>query len=235
MSSQQNRQEEILVLYGSQTGNSEQAAETLSTLIPTKLSTSSVTVTSKHMQLDDFLEQRDAEWTSIIVIITSSYGVGQAPLGCYKFRSLCNHINSQQGSDSILQGIAFAMLGLGDSKFTTFFENPTQIHKALRMAGASHIGPLGKADASGDQLKVIDEWIQGIIPVLADAVKNVKSDEEQREKLKAAKKKTLSICYEIFDEFKFISKNDERSTVDMLMKSAILVAILAILFMLFGT
>ena len=31
------------------------------------------------MQLDDFLELERAPWTRLVVIITSSYGVGQAP------------------------------------------------------------------------------------------------------------------------------------------------------------
>jgi sulfite reductase alpha subunit-like flavoprotein len=209
-------EEEILVLFGSQTGNSEQAAETLSQAISNEISIPSVLVTSSYMQLDDFLELHHAKWTSIVVIITSSYGVGQAPLGCYKFRRLCDHIMKNTTShNTLFDGITFAMLGLGDSKYTTFFQNPTRIHSALCAAGASHIGPLGVADASStDQAKQISDWIQTIIPILTEAVRENKRFEKQqhqqqrqqkqhmqREKLKLAQEQTIRICQEVIPDY----------------------------------
>ena len=49
------------MLYGSQTGNSEQAAIDLAEKAPAKLSNDEVAVTARHMQLDDFLEKDEAE------------------------------------------------------------------------------------------------------------------------------------------------------------------------------
>ena len=76
-STNNNTTEEVLVLYGSQTGNSEGAAQEICSLIPTKLSST----TSRVMHLDDFLEVEKAKWTKLVVIVCSSYGVGQAPIG----------------------------------------------------------------------------------------------------------------------------------------------------------
>jgi len=115
--------------------------------------------------------------------------------------------------NTLFDGITFAMLGLGDSKYTTFFQNPTRIHSALCAAGASHIGPLGVADASStDQAKQISDWIQTIIPTLTEAVREKKRFEKQqhhhqqqqhiqREKLKLAQEQTIRICQEVIPDY----------------------------------
>jgi sulfite reductase alpha subunit-like flavoprotein len=61
----------IPVLYGSQTGNSEGAAQNFASSLPKNLSTSSLTVTSAAIELDDFLEKSKATWTPLCVIICS--------------------------------------------------------------------------------------------------------------------------------------------------------------------
>jgi sulfite reductase alpha subunit-like flavoprotein len=251
----------ILILYGSQTGNAEQAArdfqqqcrQQLSQQIQTLLQeqqeqreqqeqqqeqlvdsnknkntskTTTVTTTTTTivdtdspsnnwihelepicMSLDDFLEVRYGRWTRMVVIFVSSYGVGGPPLGCYRFRELCDYwlqhppppppqlqlhplqpagtkdakddngpatTTTTTGTTSNLQllsGIHYAICGLGDSKYTTYFQNPTVIDTALRHVGAQRIGPLGQADAAGgihhptrkkEQGTVIQEWIQDI-------------------------------------------------------------------------
>jgi sulfite reductase alpha subunit-like flavoprotein len=79
------------------------------------------------MHLDDFLELEYGKWTQLIIIVCSSYGVGQAPLGARKFREFCDEIlkrhrdgNGEGENDDTkviptLRGVYFALLGLGDS------------------------------------------------------------------------------------------------------------------------
>lgn len=197
------RIEKVFVLYASQTGNSEQAAKELCTLLPVRLSpnrikeivgtSESIRVEAETMQLDDFLEIEHAPWTRLTVIVMSSYGVGQAPLGGYRFRELCDAMVDQH-EDSLLDGLSFALLGLGDSKFTTFFHNPTKTNEALTLAGAKRVGVLGKADASGDQLGSIASWIDKIWPELARVVAQPPLREGHLEEVQ---RKTLHICYKI--------------------------------------
>lgn len=161
MSSHVDEKEEILVLYASQTGNSEQAAIDVSEQIPERLGADRFS--SRHMQLDDFLELERAPWTRVVVIVTSSYGVGGAPLGGYRFRALCDHVlDHPDECANLLKGVSYALLGLGDSGYTTFFENPTTFDRALRAAGAVRFGALGKADAAGEgeaeQSRVVQRW-----------------------------------------------------------------------------
>lgn len=211
--------EEVLVLYGSQTGNSEAAAEQISSLIPSKLSTSNATLTSRCLHLDDFLELEHAKWTRLVIIVCSSYGVGQAPIGARKFRELCDTILERYGydddvvddtytnskADKILTGVTYALLGLGDSHYTTFFRNPTTIENALSIAGATRVGDLGKADASGtgemEQSKVIERWINSIWGDL-QTVLDVPMTNEVELKLKKAHEHTWKLCLELYKEWK---------------------------------
>ena len=196
-------EEEVLVLYGSQTGNSEGAAQEICSLIPTKLSST----TSRVMHLDDFLEVEKAKWTKLVVIVCSSYGVGQAPIGARNFRRLCDEILSRSNEDkslNFLNGVHFALLGLGDSHYTTYFQNPTTIHKALTSVGAVHVGELGKADASGtdnmEQSKVIERWITNIWKdlnkVIATTTDTAAAD------LDKARDETWGLCLDLFPDWK---------------------------------
>lgn len=202
--------EEILVLFGSQTGNSEAAAHEICSIIPERLSPSSSRVTSRVMHLDDFLELEEAGWTRLVVIVCSSYGVGQAPIGARKFREFCDEIlrrrddgKEEKGSAPSLEGVTFALLGLGDSHYSTYFRNPTTIHDALTAAGARRAGELGKADASGtgdmEQSKVIERWIEGIWDELAKVLSSKPPD---RQVLDRARDTTWGFCLEIFPEWK---------------------------------
>ena len=216
-----NDTEEILVLYGSQTGNSESAAEQIHAAIPTKLPTTSskdgkccTTTTARLMHLDDFLELECGKWTRLIIIVCSSYGVGQAPLGARKFREFCDeilkrHRDGEGENDDTkvipsLRGVNFALLGLGDSHYSTYFKNPTTIHDALLVMGAKRVGEIGKADAGGtghmEQSKVIERWIENIWAELDDVVMSTPS--ANTTDLDQARKETWDFCLEIFPDWK---------------------------------
>jgi len=216
--------EEILVLYGSQTGNSESAAEQIQNLVPFRL-LHPAPCRARCMQLDDFLEFENAKWTRLVIIVCSSYGVGQAPLGARKFRECCDAIleeeqkqqhsnenNSDKNTDKekekkFLKGVSFALLGLGDSHYTTFFQNPTAIHDAMTAVGATRVGELGKADASGtgemDQSKVIERWIEGIWDDLAKIIATERSPNQQD--MEGASEATMALCFKLFPEWKAAS------------------------------
>ena len=236
------RTEKVYVLYGSQTGNSEERAKELCSQVATQLSPKAIqkmtgtsdliTVEPVHMQLDDFLEIEKCAWTRLVVIVTSSYGVGQAPLGCYRFRDLCDAwCDSYRGQSNVkvLDGISFALCGLGDSKYTTYFQNPAKIDEAMQLVGAKRVGPLGKADASGtgnnEQLKVVEQWIASIWPHLAAAVVAAPLSEER---LKESQMTTVELCRKINPEFEFDDGSSKRLAIPPALILAILVAFAAV-------
>jgi len=214
---------EIPILFGSQTGNSKGAAEDLAKNLPSRLSTPTLTIKSRAICLDDFLElnlvspsynptsssskveaKKHGSMPPIFCIICSSYGVGQAPLGAYNFRELCDNIINDQDDklSSLFDGCHYALLGLGDSKYSTFFLNPIALDGGLSKAGARRVGRLGKADASGKektQAKVVEEWCEAIVSDLKLVLKErqmKQSNDEESKSLYQTAGKILSFCKE---------------------------------------
>ena len=220
MSTTTARTEEVLVLYASQLGTSEKAAKSFAEEMTTELSPQAIqsltdnndesleiTVVPTVMTLDEFLEVKGgAAWTRLVIIFVSSYGMGASPQGGHRFRDLCeewkdqhenNNTDDDNGPEKILKGLNFAMCGLGNSSFRTFFENPTVIHDGLQAAGATRVGPLGKADANkrGDdesQAAVIAKWKQEIWKPLAEVLVQESLSEEV---LKEMQDKTNAIKF----------------------------------------
>ena len=197
------------------------------------------------MQMDDFLELHGAPWTRITILFTSSYGVGQAPLGGYRFRELCDawmdldddddDDDDGDGKDNKtdqrhpLRGLSYALCGLGDSKYTTYFQNPTRIDEAMRRVGAKRIGTVGKANASGtgenEQGLVIQRWMEDVWEPLAaaivsgggdddddddddddsnnndDTTQQQQKQQQQQQRLANARASTVALCRKINPDF----------------------------------
>jgi sulfite reductase alpha subunit-like flavoprotein len=223
----------IWILFASQTGNSEQAARSIAELLPEFVASGKNDNNNDEdnhgwygqvMQLDDFLELEHAPWTPIVILCLSSYGAGQAPMGGHRFREFCDYIvenhdnsnahDSHKPQTRLLEGIKFALLGLGDSKYTTFFDNPKQTLRALDLAGATIIGSVGKADASNQQLEAIETWISNLWKPLKEALQAVdesnnknNNNEITEERILEWQTGTCQICAKINPDFKLPSSS----------------------------
>lgn len=209
------RVEPIYVLSGSQMGGTEDQAEAFCNelkeiLTPSKLqeltgcknnnNTSNITIEPTRIDLDDFLEDRKAAWTRIVIIFVSSYGIGGPPLGSKKFRNLCESIiddpsNKEQYSD-LLKGIHFALCGFGKSSYKTYFENPQIIYDTMKLMGATPIGILGKIDGCQsieENIKDINNWKQELWKPLAKVIVEEKPLSE--ETLQEIQNRTNAIKY----------------------------------------
>jgi sulfite reductase alpha subunit-like flavoprotein len=184
--------EPLYVLYGSQMGNSEQYAKLFCSKLKKKYTPAffqeqglptNIQVETSCIQLDDFLEMKHAAFTKCVVIFVSSYGVGQAPLGAYRFRELCDTFSDDKDSTygSALQGLKYAICGLGDSTYTTYMKNPTSIDAGLTAAGGQRIGAMAQADADGmretGQDATIRRWVEDLWVPLAKAMCSASDDE----------------------------------------------------------
>jgi sulfite reductase alpha subunit-like flavoprotein len=200
------------------------ASKAATTTDTTTASTTNTTIIIEPvcMQLDDFLEIEHSQWTQFFIIFVSSYGVGQAPMGSIRFRELADYwlnnttstgssssnttdnvvVNDKSSSSlqSLLNGTYYAMCGLGDSKYTTYFNNPNTINTALQHVGSQRIGVLGKADASSTginnkQFDIIEHWIDTIWDDLAVAI--VSKPQLSKEQLQLMQVNTMKICQQI--------------------------------------
>mmetsp|Transcript_20070 Transcript_20070/g.43677 ORF Transcript_20070/g.43677 Transcript_20070/m.43677 type:complete len:268 (-) Transcript_20070:33-836(-) len=259
MSDDSLRKEPVFVLYGSQTGNSEQAAEDFSKQMEEKFTPSyfkdlglePVRVETTCIQLDDFLDYKHAAFTKTMVVFVSSYGVGQAPIGSYKFRSFVEELISRteggkaEANDAtvLLEGLKYALCGLGDSRYTTYLVNPTTIDKGLTVAGATRIGAMGKADAKqigeNSQENVIAKWKEEMWIPLAKSIaavtvdENKNSEEAKTDIMKEMQAATIPILMKIDPDYTPPKEFGGRSAGAIptnLLLVAIIMAVIATLF-----
>jgi sulfite reductase alpha subunit-like flavoprotein len=183
------QQEEVLVLYGSHSGTSEQAAMDFAERVKDCVKAEGVTAVPIVMELDDFLKK--AEWRRLVVIFVSSFGKGGAPRGARKFRQLCDawihEYKEIPEKKQHLSGVRFFLCGQGDSKYSTFQENPNKAVEALSLAGAELIGKKGESDASGtEQQKEIDDWIESVWTPFSEALSQEPLSEDHFQGMQAA-------------------------------------------------
>jgi|AntRauTorckE5430_2_1112549.scaffolds.fasta_scaffold00750_6 sulfite reductase alpha subunit-like flavoprotein len=123
---------------------------------------------------------------------------------------MCDLILENDAYKGKFKGLKYALLGLGDSKYTTFFLNPTALDSAMSKAGAERVGSLGKADASGTgdkvQLSVIEDWSKNIIMDLKRVVKELDGLDgaewdKKEEELEIVRNNTGDLCKLIYEDW----------------------------------
>jgi sulfite reductase alpha subunit-like flavoprotein len=180
------REEEVLVLFGSQRGTAERMAAAIAERLPRELSPESIqartgtdeviTVVPKLVALDDFL-QDGCRWTRIVIVVVSSFGVGGAPMNARVFRRACeewiSELKDGRRPDRFLEGLQFALLGYGDRHYKTYQRNPMVIEEALTLAGGRIIGTRGESDADLDEevnQKAVCRWVESLWSHLAECL-----------------------------------------------------------------
>lgn len=236
----------ILVLFGSQTGNAEQAAQDFcrsctsahvydsycSNIGSSGANVRVIPIVTKCMSLDDFLETNHCQFHSstILILFVSSYGVGGPPLGCYRFRDVCDCImECQQQNEStdptenshlkndvtkvLVQNLSFqnlisyAICGLGDSRYTTYMNNPKVIDETLRdCLHATPLCDMGQADASSkskvQQSDVIAHWIDQLWSPLSMVIYDDPNRTKQKEeRLQQLQQQLVQLCQAIIPDY----------------------------------
>uniref|UniRef100_F1KY31 Methionine synthase reductase n=1 Tax=Ascaris suum TaxID=6253 RepID=F1KY31_ASCSU len=148
---------EVLVLYGSQTGQSEAIAK----IIEERCIRLDLRV--KLFVLNDYEKKYWIEKERLVVIVCSSTGDGDPPDNADRF---VRRISRRIFDDSFLQHTEFALLGLGDSNFSTFQGTPRNIEKHLLRLGAKKFVETGVADDQIGLELVVEPWIQRLLEAL---------------------------------------------------------------------
>ncbi|RKF61463.1 NADPH-dependent diflavin oxidoreductase 1 [Erysiphe neolycopersici] len=125
-----------LVLYGSETGNSEDVAYQLSNILERLHFTTRVSEMN-FIHINDLLK------FSIVLLTVSTTGQGEFPKNAQIFwKSLLR----KSLSKDYLNHVLFTTFGLGDSSYAQFNYSARKLHKRLLQLGAIEIFPAGEAD-----------------------------------------------------------------------------------------
>jgi len=132
----------LTIVYGSQTGNAKRAAEALLAEAGTRR------LRARLLRADAYPLAELKRETQLVVVI-STQGDGDPPDDA---RGFVEHLLGRRAPK--LDGLRFAVLGLGDSSYAKFCEIGRLIDARLAELGGTRLGALGEADVDIDTVAV---------------------------------------------------------------------------------
>ncbi|EYB98389.1 hypothetical protein Y032_0131g1595 [Ancylostoma ceylanicum] len=138
-------QGDFVILYGSHTGQAESIAKLI------KERAEIVGLQPRLYTLDENEKQFHLEKEPFAVIVVSSTGDGDAPENAARF---VRRLMRKSLKRNLLEDLDYALLGLGDSNYSTFQGVPKKIDTQLKYLGATPIIETGHAD---DQVGLVTE------------------------------------------------------------------------------
>ena len=151
----------IQILYGSQTGNSEDIASSLHGRCQEDLGVTDIDCGTLDSIKNDINELKQN--VSLVIVVCSTTGNGDAPenaLGFWravKIRSLAKNT---------LEGLRFCVLGLGDTNYDKFCHMGKSIDARFAELGAERVLPLGCADEATGLEEVVDPWLDSCVEMI---------------------------------------------------------------------
>ncbi|WP_138464269.1 flavodoxin domain-containing protein [Poseidonocella sp. HB161398] len=146
------------ILFGTESGNSEMAADDIADVLRA----------AGHDAEIVPMEEADGSTlvgTGFAVIITSTYGEGELPETAQPFHDML----ASERPD--LSGLRFAAFGLGDSTYETYGNGIDILAALLKDLGATQVGETGRHDAARTEplADTCTSWAEAVLPATAIA------------------------------------------------------------------
>lgn len=153
---------DVHVLYGTETGNAEEIAETFET----KLKSQNLNV---HLwDMDDFPRDSLPE-VEHLFIICSTQGVGEPPINAL---DLYDYLHGEDAPQ--LDNVNYAVLALGDQDFPDFCQAGKDFDHILNQLGAKRLAE--RVDCDFDYEETAEQWISNMLELLTQASSNTNED-----------------------------------------------------------
>ena len=137
---------EILIIFGTETGNAEELSDTASRLA------SDYDLIGKVMDMEDVTTDILANSKKLMVIY-STWGDGEQPDNAEDLYESTNNLN-----DGDLDGLNFSVLALGDTAFDLFCESGKEWDNVLEEKGGQRI--IDRIDCDTDYDDYAEDWIR---------------------------------------------------------------------------
>jgi methionine synthase reductase len=172
-----NQGKRVHILYGSQTGNSEDIAMSLSSRCVDELGLDDVECSPLNTIKKTLGTLR--ERASILVVVCSTTGNGDAPENALGF---WREAKKRTLAKETLEGLPFCVLGLGDTNYDQFCHMGKSIDSRLNDLGAKRLFPVGCADEATGLEEVVDPWLDSALDAIKVIVSNSSSESGDVEK-----------------------------------------------------
>lgn len=149
----------IQLLFGTESGNAEIAAEDLAETIRND---------SQEVEVHDLSDFSISELQhdTMYVFLCSTYGEGELPNTALPFYADLSLVRPD------LDGVRYALFGLGDTFYTeTYGQGATKLDEKLKEMGARRVGEIGRYDASTWEPvgEAAVAWFAGVLKEVAAA------------------------------------------------------------------
>nr|XP_039256966.1 methionine synthase reductase-like [Styela clava] len=161
--------DEIVVMYGSQTGQAETIAETIHETAEEHEIKSTLYCLRKADECFKMVSEENVP----VVFVCSTTGDGELPGTARKFVRM---IQRRTLENDYLSKLHYALLGLGDSNYSTFCGGPKTLQRSLKKLGAKSFYSSGFADDGTDLEMVVEPWIEGLWPALKSHIQTRQKD-----------------------------------------------------------
>ncbi|SDJ02373.1 sulfite reductase (NADPH) alpha subunit [Natribacillus halophilus] len=149
---------EVTILYGSETGNCQEVAETLSG----KMENGNFQVTVSSL-LD--YKPKSLKNVDHLLVIVATHGEGDPPEPGLSFYETMNSRKAPK-----LEGTQFSVLSLGDLSYEYFCQAGKDIDKRLEELGGERLHPRVDCDVDFDE--AAEEWMDGVLGTLNERSEN---------------------------------------------------------------
>ena len=148
----------IYVLYGSQTGNSEEISKIIYKLLIEKGYNCKHSSLNNSIQNDTFNFIQDEK--STVIIVCSTTGNGDSPESATYF---WNKLKSRKQPKNLFNGVKYTILGLGDTNYDKFCYMGKNIDRRFNELGGERFIELHCLDEAVNNEDTVDIFIDKIL------------------------------------------------------------------------
>ena len=148
----------ILILYGSQTGNAKEIAYEFQNRLDLKKVTSFVH--NMNVYKDKIEELNDFDR---VIFFCATTGNGEFPDNAILF---WKKVKNRKNEKNLYESLKYSICALGDTNYSMFCFSGKSLHKRLQQLGATPILPIFCIDAVEDEEEQIEEYFSKIIQSL---------------------------------------------------------------------
>ncbi|KAJ3434459.1 iron hydrogenase [Anaeramoeba flamelloides] len=152
-----NADNSFLILYGSQTGTAEKAAEKIATIIKTKGQK------VRFLEMNDYNHPINLKNEKFIIFVSSTFWDGSFPENAIKFWEKIQTLQPMS-----LNKVKYCAFGLGSTSYSRFNNAIKTLDAKLKELGANEVLPIGlsnREDKNG-YLSVLSPWLKNMEKLL---------------------------------------------------------------------